>query len=208
MPEHDTVEDSTLMLQVARGDKDALCKLMDKWEAPLGGFIFRYVQNREATCDLVQETFVRMYDARARYNGDMHFSSWIFKIASNLCKNYYRWRSRHVEDTVWDEECENCATPATSTVREEADPALAAVCTEDVTRIKQAVAAMPHQLKAALLLYYYQDLSYKEIAAALGCSERCIETRLYRAKAWLGKYFENCGDAPVPQRSQGTVLLT
>ena len=207
MPEHDTVEDSNLMLLVAQGDKDALCKLMDRWEAPLSRFVYRYVQNRDAACELVQETFVRLYEARSRFDGDMRFSSWIFKIAANLCKNYYRWRSRHPEDMVWDEQCENTAAAAPDAVRGEADPAARAEISEDVARLRDAIAAMPHPYKVTLLLYYYQNQSYKEIADALGCSERGVETRLYRAKAWLGKYFEDMGETPAANRSRGFATM-
>lgn len=191
MQAHETVDDSQLMIRVAKGDKDALCKLIDSWERPLGGFIYRYVQNKEATCELVQETFVRVYEARDRFKSDMKFSSWLFKIASNLCKNYYRWRSRHPEDLVGDDEFEPCSDGSYDMSRPEEDPSEILARREDAAKIEELVAKMPHPLKVALLLHYYQDLSYKEIAATLGCSERGVETRLYRARAWLTKQIEH-----------------
>lgn len=198
MPEHETVEDNQLMIRVAAGDKDALCKLIDLWEKPLGSFIYRYVQNKEATCELVQETFVRIYEARDRYKSEMKFSSWLFKIASNLCKNYYRWRTRHPEDLVGDESLEPDRNGASGDlVRPEEDPAQQLARREDASRISGLVAEMPHPLKVALLLHYYQDLSYREIAAAIGCSERGVETRLYRARAWLAKQLEKQEDEKV-----------
>jgi RNA polymerase sigma-70 factor, ECF subfamily len=190
MPEHETVDDSQLMIRVAKGDKDALCKLIDIWEKPLGSFIYRYVQNNEATCELVQETFVRIYEARDRFKGDMKFSSWLFKIASNLCKNYYRWRTRHPEDLIGDDEIEPTTNGVCELSRPDEDPSQILSRREDAARIEELVAGMPHPLKVALLLHYYQDLSYKEIAEAIGCSERGVETRLYRARAWLSKQLE------------------
>lgn len=197
MPEHEKVDDCQLMIRVAAGDKEALCKLIDVWEKPLGSFIYRYVQNSEATCELVQETFVRVYEARGRYKSDMKFSSWLFKIASNLCKNYYRWRTRHPEDPMGEDSDEATSNAAVSDLaRTEADPSEVLSRREDAARVAALVESMPHHLKVALILYYYQDLSYKEIAESIGCSERGVETRLYRARAWLYKALEN----PEPEK--------
>jgi RNA polymerase sigma-70 factor (ECF subfamily) len=187
MQEHEHNDDAILMARVTEGDTDALGQLIDRWQAPLGSFIYRYIQNREAAQELVQETFVRLYEARERYNPDMRFSSWMFKIASNLCKNYHRWRSRHPEDLGWDESSESSMDAAPEAMRDEADPCEAAARREDVAELQKAVANMPHPLKTALLLHYYEDMSYKDIATTLGCSPRGVETRLYRARAWLSK---------------------
>ena len=198
MQEHDPAFDVELMARVAKGDKEALCSLMQRWEAPLGGFIYRYVQNREATSELVQETFVRLYEARARFRTDMRFSSWLFRIAANLCRNYHRWRCRHPEDMAWDEACEAVNAPAPGVSRDEDDPACAAERVEDIRRLKDAISDMPHDLRTALLLHYYEDMSYRDIAQTVGCSERGVETRLYRAKAWLAKAFGRNGGTEHP----------
>lgn len=200
MQEHDTVDDSQLMIRVATGDKNALCNLIDRWERPLGSFIYRYVQNKEATCELVQETFVRIYEARDRFKCDRKFSSWLFKIASNLCKNYYRWRTRHPEDLVGDDEIEPCADSACDLSRADDDPSELLSRREDAACMEDLVAQMPHPLKVVLLLHYYQDLSYKEIAAAIGCSERGVETRLYRARIWLSKQLEHMTETKCEHR--------
>ncbi|MFA5257356.1 MAG: RNA polymerase sigma factor [Opitutales bacterium] len=187
MLEHEPDDDAHLMVRVADGDTDALCSLIERWQAPLGSFVYRYVQNREATQELVQETFVRLYEARARYDSKMRFSSWLFKIASNLCKNYYRWRSRHPESLGWDEStCMECgASP--NAMQDDEDPAEINSKREEIAVLERAVASMPHPLKVTLLLYYYESQSYKDIAHTLGCSVRGVETRLYRARAWLAK---------------------
>jgi len=187
MQVHDPDGDAQLMERVAKDDTEALCILMDRWQAPLGGFVYRYVQNAEAAKELVQETFVRLYEARARYNTDMRFSSWLFKIASNLCKNYFRWKSRHPENLGWDESTSVNCTAMPDALRDDTDPSEITSRMEDIATLEKAVANMPHPLKVALLLYYYDGMSYKEIAHTLGCSSRGVETRLYRARAWLEK---------------------
>ncbi|MBN1403847.1 MAG: sigma-70 family RNA polymerase sigma factor [Opitutales bacterium] len=187
MQAHEPDGDALLMVRVAGGDTQALCTLIENWQAPLGNFVYRYVQNREATQELVQETFVRLYEARTRFDGNMKFSSWLFKIASNLCKNYYRWRSRHPESLGIDESFSCDADRVGGARREDSSPAEQSEQNDDAVMLERAVNEMPHQLKTALLLYYYENMSYKEIASALGCSPRGVETRLYRARAWLSK---------------------
>jgi len=193
MQAHDTLDDSVLMDRVAKGDKNALCELIDRWEKPLYGFVFRYVQDREAVKELVAETFIRLYGARDRFDSSKKFSSWLFKIASNLCKNYCRWKKRHPEDVVLDESCETLASPDVPGVDD--DPSRKLVARENLLLLKRAIDSMPHVLKTALILYYYQDLGYKDVAAAIGCSERGVETKLYRARAYLIEYFENNGES-------------
>jgi RNA polymerase sigma-70 factor, ECF subfamily len=193
MLESDTLEDSALMLQVAKGDKNALGFLVDRWARPLSGFIYRYVQDKDAVGELVQETFIRLYGARDRFDSSKKFSSWLFKIASNLCKNYCRWKKRHPENLVWDESCESVIGSGLPTYDD--DPSQSLVVEEDMMLLKRAVDSMPHVLKTALILYYYQDMSYKEVAEAIGCTERGVETKLYRARAYITNYFETKGES-------------
>jgi RNA polymerase sigma-70 factor (ECF subfamily) len=184
MQVHEKDEDTLLMARVTGGDTGALCALMDRWQVPLGSFVFRYVQNREASKEIVQECFVRLYEARERFDSSMRFSSWLFKIAANLCKNYYRWRSRHPEDSGLDE---NCVEFEGLAARDESSPAEQSSRSDDAELVREAVAAMPHALKTALILHYFENMSYAEIAHALGCSQRGVETRLYRARAILAR---------------------
>jgi len=189
MQAHDTTDDSILMERVAKGDKNALCELIDRWEKPLCSFTYRYVQNREVVKDLVAETFIRLYGARDRYDPSKKFSSWLFKIAANLCKNHCRWKLRHREDAPLEDYSDVRIGSEIQTC--DNNPSDKLVAEEDFMLLKLAIDSMPHTLKTALILYYYQDLTYKEISEAIGCSERGVETKLYRARAYLSKYFES-----------------
>ena len=183
---YESFDDAQLMVEVSRGDKGALCVLIDRWQTPLGAFAYRYVHDREAATDLVQETFVRLYEARDRFRADMRFSPWLFRITANLCHNHNRWRFRHPEHDLMEEDLN--PSQATGPMQDVADdPATAAERSEDAERLAKAVAEMPHALKTALLLHYYEHMNYKDMAETLGCSERGVETRLYRAREWLEK---------------------
>src|SRR5438132_1428009 len=87
--------DIALMLRLAAGEDLALNELMMRWQQPLVSFIYRYVGNQTDALDLAQETFVRIFESRHRYRHYGKFSTWLFAIAANLCRNHFRWRERH-----------------------------------------------------------------------------------------------------------------
>lgn len=175
---------SELMRAVVAGRQAAFNELLTLWEGPLLRFIFRYVQSEAEARDLVQETFVRVYLNRARFRPDSSFSTWAFTIAANLCRNQRRWHFRHptvsLDEPVRDEPTghDTLACPGNG-------PDRAAVQTERVEALKAAIASLSHDLRTTLLLYEYEGLSYREIAAVVGCSEKGVESRLARARSKL-----------------------
>lgn len=187
--------DRAAMLRLKDGDDLALNELMTRWQLPLLSFILRYVGNQTEALDLAQETFVRVFESRHRYKPTAKFSTWLFTIASNLCRNFFRWQIRHPAvslDTATFE-----GTTLADSVKSEADtPADSAEQDERAAAVRDAIHGLPHDLKTAILLFEYEDLSHQEIAGILGCSAKAVETRLYRARkvlreklaAWEGMY--------------------
>jgi RNA polymerase sigma-70 factor (ECF subfamily) len=174
MPESQ-ISDSALMGALKQDDTRALTSLIDRWEPRLLHFVYRYVQNQSVARDLVQETFVRVYQARKRYDEKRAFSTWMFGIAANLCRNHYRWLSRHAEADL-----DSAPEPVDNST-----PADQFRASEQSREIARLIQQLPHGLRVALLLYYYDDLSYEEIAGVVGCSVRGVESRLYRARKFL-----------------------
>src|SRR5258707_5926570 len=86
--------DAELMLRLKNGEDWILNELMTRWQQPLVAFIYRYIGHQTEALDLAQETFVRVYETRRRYAVRGKFSTWLFAIAANLCRNYLRWRQR------------------------------------------------------------------------------------------------------------------
>jgi len=175
-------DDVQCMLRLKGGDDLALNELMGRWQNPLVSFILRYTGNEQDALDLAQETFVRVFKHRAGYEPRSKFSTWLFTIATNLCRNQARWRERHPTVTLHgsgddgDPGLEGTLpapgdTPADNAERDDLASA-----------VRQHVQALPHDLKTAVLLFEYQDLGYEEIAATLGCTPKAVETRLYRAR--------------------------
>jgi RNA polymerase sigma-70 factor, ECF subfamily len=175
------LDNSEHWLAALRTDDTALDGVMAHWQRPLFAFAWRYLHNRADAEDMVIQTFVRLHEQRLRLRDDTNLSAWLFTTLSNLCHNQHRWRRRHPETSFDLPAVENEAPfaqhGATPTTQVEDDEANAAVRT--------AVENLPHDQKTVVLLHHYEHLSYREIAAVVGCSERGVETRLYRARQAL-----------------------
>jgi RNA polymerase sigma-70 factor (ECF subfamily) len=173
------------MVRLIAGDDLALNELMERWQKPLLSFILRYVGNYADSIELAQETFVRVYHHRSRFNFKGKFSTWLLTIATNLCKHHARWRRRHptisLDDTAgMDETFDEYLSISTEEI-----PSAQAGRSELGKLVRKEIEKLPHDLKTAILLFAYDDLSYAEIGVILGCTPKAVETRLYRVRKLL-----------------------
>ena len=181
--------DLECMRRIQDGDDLALSELMNRWQLRLVEFIYRYTGDRTTSVDFAQETFVKIYQHRDSFRGGQ-FSTWLFSIASNLCRNRFRWLSRHPTVSMdADEEAGSAARPAfadnsTPTPSENLETG------ERIAAVKKAIQCLPHDLRVAIVLAEYDELSYREIAAVLNCSEKAAEMKLYRARKQLRELLE------------------
>ena len=176
------------MARLRDGEDLALNVLMNRWQKPLVSFIQRYIGSPTDALDLAQETFVRVYQARDRYRPEARFSSWLFSIATNLCKNHVRWESRHPSVTLVhsvDHDLEGPGDFTDSLAVNHSSPSDAAENNDLARCVRESIQKLPHDLKTTVLLFEYEDLSYDEIATILKCSPKAVETRLYRARKVL-----------------------
>lgn len=181
----DPAQDHALMAALVAGRDSALDELMTRWEAPLRSFAHRYLLNTADTDEVVEETFVRVYHKRTDFLPGSNFSAWIFTIAANLCRHRLRWRRRHPADSIDIPDADGAPGLGSTLRAGGADPAVAAEGNERIAALRAAVAELPHDQRTVFLLHSYEGLSYREIAASVGCSERGVETRLYRARQTL-----------------------
>jgi len=177
--------DLTCLQALQNGKDSALDLLIARWQRPLFAFAWRYVQNQTDARDLVAETFVRLHQQRARFRPDTKLSAWLFTTLANLCHNHYRWRRRHPSVSL-DAPTDDSGTSAHEAVASDAPPPNAVLEHDEAfAAVRAAVERLPHDLKSTILLHHYERLSYREIGAITGCSERGVETRLYRARQRL-----------------------
>ena len=177
--------DSASLAALRRGEDSGLDELIRRWEAPLFTFAWRYVQNTADAQDLVAEAFVRLYRQRDRLRPDTRMSAWLFTTLANLCHNHHRWKRRH-PTVSFDAPDDATGLPLSAHTSSSAPaPCDEAERDEALAALRQAIDRLPHDLKTALILHHYEHQSYREIGRVTGCSERGVETRLYRAKQRL-----------------------
>lgn len=175
--------DEELMGRLRGGEDAALAPLMQRWEVPVRRFIFRIVGNAAAAEDLAQEVFVRIYTRRSTYRAGGRFSTWCFSIAANQARNRLRWWRRRpsVSLDAWTE----AGGDAADATRAGEPASLGALRREKVAAVQAAVAALPVDLRTALVLFEYEEQPVLEIAAMLRCTPKAVENRLYRARLQL-----------------------
>lgn len=181
----DNEVDQQLLIQLREGDDLALNDLMDRWRKPILAYLYRTVGDYETAADLAQEVFVRVYRARRKYKPKAKASAYLFTIAANLARNHFRWVKRHPEAPLTDEVATRDEAEVASS-----DPSRALEKAEVKSAVQLAVKHLPEKLRTPLILFYFNELPQSEIAAILRCSEKSVETRLYRARKILRESFE------------------
>ena len=161
--------DEDLIGAVASGDGDALRELCARWERPLFGFLHRHTGGRDVE-DVYQETWLRVVRAAPRFDPSRRFSTWLFQIAVNLCRDRHRRAA---------------AEPLDDAVEPAAHGAGTMAATEAAIDARRLLAALPEAQRSAVLLRYYHDLPEDEVAAILGCPRGTVKSRLHQAMARL-----------------------
>lgn len=175
--------DEELMLQVKRGDRAAFNAIMDRYEKPVLNMVYRYLQDYDGAQDLMQETFLRVYKARERYEVRSKFSTWLFQIAVNLCLNERRFRSYRRHDSI--EAMAGQEIPRELEDARTLSPEELSRKAETAALVRAAVQSLPEEERVMVILAKWEEKSYEEIAEIMGCSVDAVKSRLYRAKKML-----------------------
>ncbi len=175
--------DVQLMLEVKAGDDASFEVLLRRYRTPLVNFLYRMVREQTTAEDLAQEVFLRVYRARKQYAPNAKFTTWLFRIATNLALNAVRdGRYRQMEVSL-DQSGERGEDeqPAMDLPDREANVEQRLLARDRTTLIRRAILALPEKQRAAVLLHKYQELDYGEIARILDCSESALKSLLFRA---------------------------
>lgn len=174
------------MLRLAVGQDDALNDLMQRHAPRLFNYIFRSLQNEDDAADLTQETFVRVYQNRSKFDPCQKFSIWLYAIASNLVRTQFRYRTRHPQTSLDAVQSDTGRDLSEALPLDTPNPSESLQAAEKVDAVRQAVASLPKDnIRTPLILSEYEDLSHAQIGAILHCSAKAAETRLYRARKRL-----------------------
>ena len=183
--------DSHDMVRLAAGHDAALNDLMDRHAQRLFHYLVRSLQDESDAADLAQETFVKVYQNRTGFDPKLKFSTWLYAIASNLVRSRFRWRTRHPQVSL---DAPNSETSKEFGERFAADcatPRESLETNERAEAVRQAVAALPEELKLPLVLAQYEEKSHTEIAEILNCTAKAVEMRIYRARKQLKSMLTN-----------------
>ena len=188
--------DQADLRRLADGHSAALNDLMDRHAQPLFHFLYRLLGNEDDANDLAQETFVRVYQHCARFQPDAKFTTWLYTIAGNLARNHFRWRSRHpnvsldtpvpgADHALGDALPATAPSPSDASLAAAPSPSDASLAAERAATVRSAVAALPDDLREAIVLCAWEDLPVAEAAAVLQTTPKAVESRLYRARNLL-----------------------
>ena len=189
--------DLELVEALAGGDESALTSLMDRYEEPIFHFIYRHIFNDDDARELTQEVFVRLFFNARKFKPEAKFSTWLYQIALNLCRDYVKSRSTRQAartDSLSAREVDN-EHPASDVAVENRTPSQEAQAREMLAALDDGMAALPHDLRTALVLTTLEQRSHQECAELLKTTSKAIETRVYRARKFLLERMSKAGFA-------------
>jgi RNA polymerase sigma-70 factor (ECF subfamily) len=180
--------DKSLIEAHCRGDQKAFGEIINRYGDSVLGYLMRMTGDKEQAEDLFQETFKKVHEKSHTFKGS-ELKSWLFKIATNVTYDGFRKKQRaelqglkvNFSNTNGDDPVSNAAADSSF------NPSVATAKAEQVEQVRRAVESLPDKQKAALVLAYYQQLSYREVAIALDCSIGTVKTQMYRALKTLAQ---------------------
>lgn len=174
-PDH-RVSDEELVTKFLQGEQDAFRELVERYQTLLVNYTFRFTGSRESAEEIIQETFMAVFQNLSKFKLDLSFRAWIYAIATNRAIN-----SRRRRTTVCDDgKLENVAD-------REGSPFQRASEQERANAVQKALALLPERQRAVFILRFYQRLSYEEIAVAVGCPIGTVKSRMcYALKKMRG----------------------
>jgi RNA polymerase sigma-70 factor (ECF subfamily) len=172
-----TWTDEELVARSIRGDNDSFNELILRWERPIYALAYRTIGREEDARDVCQETFLRAFRALPAFRGQSKFSSWLYRIALNLCRDWMR-RERRSPIVPQPEDVDVLELAAAAEPSESIEDLVAR---KDLSRaVERAMAILPEDQRTAIVLKEYQGLTFQEIADLVGCPLSTVKTRLYQ----------------------------
>ena len=180
--DYEAMEDAAVMLRVKDGDDAAFDYLVTKYRRPMLAFLYRMAHNTAVAEELAQEVFLRVYRSRQTYNAEAKFSTWLYRIATNLAVNHARdTKYERPEVTVNldqpDEETGNTIDLPDATMTAEQS----ILRRERLAAIRRHVENLPERQRLAVMMHKYQEMDYKQIGEVLKLSESATKSLLFRA---------------------------
>lgn len=180
--------DKSLIEAHCKGDANAFGELVRRYGDGVLGYLIRMTGNREQAEDIFQETFKRVHQ-KSHTLQSSEFKSWLFKIATNAALDGLRKKIKvsSREKKINFVDCDGGKNAEVLAADNSHNPSVELEKAEQVQQVRQAVESLPNRQRATLVLAYYQQLSYREVAMVLGCSVGTVKTQMYRALRTLAQ---------------------
>jgi len=173
------------MERLQRGHDAALNDLMDRHARGVFHFLCRMLANEDDASDLAQETFVRVFRSKEKFQLNQRFSTWLFTIAANLARNHIRWRTRHPNVSLNADPEPHQHSLADTLPSDEPTAGEQSLATERHAAVRHAVDHLPPDMREAIVLCEWEEMSVANAAAVAEITPKAMESRLYRARQIL-----------------------
>jgi RNA polymerase sigma-70 factor (ECF subfamily) len=182
--------DEELVDRSRGGDPDSFNQLIVRWERPIYALAYRVIGREEDARDVCQEAFLRAYRALPGFKGEAKFSSWLYRITLNLCRDWIR-RQRRAPVTQMPEDVDLLEVAAAAGPRESIEDLVAR--RELSAVVEEAMTLLPPEQRTAIVLKEYHGMTFQEIADLQGCPLSTVKTRLYQGLSVLRRHLERQG---------------
>ena len=178
--------DSTLINQAKSGDAQAYDKLLNKYRNSVYNLVYRMVRDIEEAEDLTQEAFIKAFNSLAQFNEDYAFSTWLYKIATNNCIDFFR--KRKLQTLSLDKPIQYKDSEIHQEIPDpELNPEKSILASERSSIIREAIETLPEKYYTAIVLRHTEEKSYEEIAEILRLPIGTVKARIFRAREMLNK---------------------
>ena len=179
-------EDARLMIRFKGGDAGAFDALFSRHTRAMINFAYRFVRDRQLAEELAQETFLRVYEAAGSYQAQAKFTTWLYRIATNVCLNEIRKpRFRAAHQPLAIEHPENADIPSPVKTQDGPDEILQRQAISHA--LKEALDRIPEKQRTAFILNKYEEFSYAEVAGIMKTSEKAVKSLIHRAREALAE---------------------
>jgi RNA polymerase sigma-70 factor (ECF subfamily) len=185
-----TLTDGELIEKAIRGREDSFEELVRRYQRPITGYVYRMLNNYDASLDVTQEVFIKVYNSLEKYSSDYKFSTWLYRIAHNAAIDYMRRNSVNQQSL----ETENADGSFQLQIESsQPTPEQERERSEWRTEIESVVKCLPTVYRELILLRHTQDLSYDEIAEVMNLPLGTVKNRLFRAREMMRDMFVERG---------------
>lgn len=179
--------DQALVVRAQAGDRRAFDLLVLKYQQRVAGLISRYLRDNAEVLDVTQEAFLKAYRALPNFRGESAFYTWIYRIAINTVKNYLVAQGRRPPGEDVDAETAEQMDVGVR-LRDPSTPERELLTDEIARTVQQALAALPEDLRTAIVLRELEGMSYEEIAQTMECPIGTVRSRIFRARESIDKH--------------------